>query len=139
LDRSWHGLDCRSTIRDTLTLKGTPSLKDVMGIPTVKAIVGGITSDLPSLKSFEGFHKVETPNGLRSLVGIVQGAVEVEVTNNKFLTIGKNLQTMLVLSNANEVGSSSSSCFSRSVMDVLALGTVPTTFLMSALGSFPSI
>jgi hypothetical protein len=119
-----------------------------MGMPTVKAIVGGITSDLPSLKSFEGLHKVETLNGLRGLVGIVQGAVEVEVSDNKFLvtltglervtTIGKNLQTMPVLSKApNEVGSSSSGCFSRSVMDALALGTVPAPFLMSALGSFP--
>jgi hypothetical protein len=117
---------------------------------TIKAIVGGITSDLPSLKSFERLNKVETLNGLRVLVGIVQGAVEVEASNNKFLTtltglervtpIGKNLQTMPVLSKApNEVGSSSSSRFSRSVMDAVALSTVPTPFLMSALGSFPSI
>jgi hypothetical protein len=147
LVRSWHGLDCLSTIRGTLSLKGIPRLKDV------KAIVDGITSDLPSLKSFEGLHKVETLNGLRGLVGIIQGVVEVEVSDNKFLvtltglervtTIGKNLQTMPVLSKApNEVGSSSSSCFSRSDMDALqalALGTVPTPFLMSALGSFPSI
>jgi hypothetical protein len=120
-----------------------------MGTPTAKAIVGGITSDLPSLKSFEGLHKVETLNGLRVLVGIVKGAVEV--SDDKFITtltglerittIGKNLQTMPVLSNKapNEVGSSSSSCFSRSVMDALALGAVPAPFLMSALGSFPSI
>jgi hypothetical protein len=149
LARSWHGLDCLSTSRSTLTLKGFSSLKDVMGMPTVKAIVGGITSDLPS--SFEGLHKVETLNRLRGLVGlvgIVQGAVEV--SDNTFLaaltglervtTIGKNLQTMPVLSKApNEDGSSSSSCFSRSVMDALALGTVPAPFLMSALGSFPSI
>jgi hypothetical protein len=110
---------------------------------------------LASLKSFEGLHKVETLNGLRGLVGLVgivglQGALEVEVSDNKFLTtltglervttIGKNLQTMPVLSKApNEVGSSSSSCFSRSVMDALALVTVPTPFLMSALCSLPSI
>jgi hypothetical protein len=75
----------------------------------VKAIVGAITSDLPSLKSFEGLHKVETFSSLRGLFGlvsIVQGAVEV--SDNKFLatltglervtTIGKNLQTMPVLS-----------------------------------------
>jgi hypothetical protein len=90
-------------------LKGNPSLKD--------AIVG--------------------------IVGLVQGAVEV--SDNKFLatltglecvtTISKNLQTMPVLSKApNEVGSSSSSCFTRSGMDALALGTVPTPFSMSVLG-----
>jgi hypothetical protein len=140
LVRSWHGLDCLSTISDTLTLKGTPSLKDVMGRPTVKAIVGTNTSNLASLKSFEGLHKVETPNGLRVLVGIVKGAVEVEVSNNKFLPIGKNLQTRPVLSKApNEDGSSSLSCFSRYVMDTLALGTVPAPFLISALRSVTSI
>jgi hypothetical protein len=144
----WHGLDCLSTIRSTLTLKGFPSLKDAMGMPTVKSIVGGNISDLPSLKSFEGLHKVETLSGLRGLVGLVQGAVEV--SDNKFLatltglervtTVGKSLLTIPVLSKApNEVGSSPSSCLSRSAMDDLALGAVPTPFLMSALGSFPSI
>jgi hypothetical protein len=127
--KDMHGLDYLSTIRGTLRLKGNPSLKDIMGMSTVKSIVGGIvTSDLPSLKSFEGLHNVvkvgkdhdgnsltivrnsvETLNGLRGLVGLVQGAVEV--SDNKFLTtltglervttIGKNLRKVSVKINAN--------------------------------------
>jgi hypothetical protein len=115
-----RGLDYLTVIKGSLKLQGNPSLRDVMGMSTVRSIVGGIiASDLPSLKSFEGLHNlkkvgkdtdgnsltivrnsVETLNGLRGLVGLVMGAVEV--SDNKFLTtlsglekvttIGKNLE-----------------------------------------------